>query len=130
MPSSPVLLHIYCPYFSTFWHCHPYILQHFNGNVFYTCFTDFLFCKYNAVYTRASPTPFVDWKKEILRDAKIGPKTKQCNILYSTMPNSPKTVIFPQKTASGGTGTRDILRTRHMLYQLSYQSSLLGPNHT
>ena len=40
MPSSPVLLHIYCPdpvllhiyctCFSTFWHCHNYILQHFN----------------------------------------------------------------------------------------------------
>ena len=30
MPSSPVLLHIYCP---SFWHCNPYIyiLQHFNG---------------------------------------------------------------------------------------------------
>ena len=34
LPSSPVLLHIYCTCFSTFWHCHPYILQHFNGNVF------------------------------------------------------------------------------------------------
>ena len=31
LPSSPVL---YCTCFSTFWHCHPYILQHFNGNVF------------------------------------------------------------------------------------------------
>ena len=26
--SSPVSLHIYCTCFSTFWHCHPYILQH------------------------------------------------------------------------------------------------------
>ena len=26
MPSIPVLLHIYCTCFSTFWHCHPYIL--------------------------------------------------------------------------------------------------------
>ena len=34
LPSSPVLLHIYCTCFSTFWHCHPYILQHFNGNAF------------------------------------------------------------------------------------------------
>ena len=34
LPSSPVLLHIYCTCFSTFWHCYPYILQHFNGNVF------------------------------------------------------------------------------------------------
>ena len=34
LPSSPVLLHIYCTCFSTFWHCHPYILQHFNGNIF------------------------------------------------------------------------------------------------
>ena len=35
LPSSPVLLHIlYCTCFSTFWHCHPHILQHFNGNVF------------------------------------------------------------------------------------------------
>ena len=34
LPSSSVLLHIYCTCFSTFWHCHPYILQHFNGNVF------------------------------------------------------------------------------------------------
>ena len=53
MHNHPVLLHAYilcfgfnrhviivaCPYFfvwlyiSTFWHCHPYILQHFNGNV-------------------------------------------------------------------------------------------------
>ena len=34
-PSSPVLLHIiYCPCFSNSWHCHSYILQHFNGNVF------------------------------------------------------------------------------------------------
>ena len=28
LPSSPVLLHIYCTCFSTFWHC-PYIFQHF-----------------------------------------------------------------------------------------------------
>ena len=34
LPSSPVLLHIYCTCFSTFWLCHPYILQHFNGKVF------------------------------------------------------------------------------------------------
>ena len=35
LPSSPALLHIlYCTCFSTFWHCHPYILQHFNGNIF------------------------------------------------------------------------------------------------
>ena len=34
LPSSPVLLHIYYTCFSNFWHCHPYILQHFNGNVF------------------------------------------------------------------------------------------------
>ena len=34
MPSSPVLLHVYCTCFSSLWHCHPYILQHFNGNVF------------------------------------------------------------------------------------------------
>ena len=27
-PSSPVLRHLYCICFSTFWHCHPYI--HFN----------------------------------------------------------------------------------------------------
>ena len=44
LPSSPVLLHIaiYCTCFSTFWHCYPYILQHFNGNVFiplYICYT-------------------------------------------------------------------------------------------
>ena len=37
MPSSPVLLYIYCPCFSTFWYCHPYIIQHFNGNVFTLC---------------------------------------------------------------------------------------------
>ena len=30
MPSSPVLLHIYSPCFSEFWHCHSYILPHFN----------------------------------------------------------------------------------------------------
>ena len=35
LSSSPVLLHIYCTCFSTFWHCHPYILQHFNGNESY-----------------------------------------------------------------------------------------------
>ena len=54
MPSSLVLLHIYCPCFPTFWHCHPYILQHFNGNVFtplfhwffvvYSLATTILFC--------------------------------------------------------------------------------------
>ena len=37
LPSSLVLLHIYCTCFSTFWHCHPYILQHFNENVFTLC---------------------------------------------------------------------------------------------
>ena len=31
LPSSSVLLHLYCTCFSTFWHYHPYI--HFNGNV-------------------------------------------------------------------------------------------------
>ena len=31
LPSSLVLLHLYCTCFSTFWNCHPYI--HFNGNV-------------------------------------------------------------------------------------------------
>ena len=38
LPSFPVLLHsyIHCTCFSTFWHCHPYILQQFNGNVFTT----------------------------------------------------------------------------------------------
>ena len=50
MPSSPVLLHIYCPCFSTFWHCHPYILQHFNGNIFT------LVCSSNDDYTQASET--------------------------------------------------------------------------
>ena len=55
MPSSPVLLYIYLilgctcyyfcmpssrvaayilPSFSTFWNCHPYTLQHFNGTFF------------------------------------------------------------------------------------------------
>ena len=34
LPSSPVLLHIYCTCFSTFLHYHPYIFQHFNGKVF------------------------------------------------------------------------------------------------
>ena len=34
---------------STPWHCHPYILQHFNGNVFFTLVSlVFLCCKYNA----------------------------------------------------------------------------------
>ena len=28
--------------FLYFWHCHPYILQHFNGNVLLSCFTGFL----------------------------------------------------------------------------------------
>ena len=30
LPSSSILLHIYCTFFSTFRHCHPYILEHFN----------------------------------------------------------------------------------------------------
>ena len=38
MPSSPVLLYIYYTCFSTFWHCHPYILQHFNENACFTVF--------------------------------------------------------------------------------------------
>ena len=33
LPSYPVRLHIYMPLFPNFWYCHPYILQHFNGNV-------------------------------------------------------------------------------------------------
>ena len=61
MPSSPVLLHIYL--FLYFWHCHPYILQHFNGNVFTPVsliFRYILACKYNApcVWECASHTPF------------------------------------------------------------------------
>ena len=28
LPSSLILLHIYCICFPTFWHCYPYILQH------------------------------------------------------------------------------------------------------
>ena len=34
-----ILLHIYCTCFSTFWHCHPYIPQHFNENVCFTLYT-------------------------------------------------------------------------------------------
>ena len=30
---------IHCTCFSTFWHCHPYILQHFNGIVFTPLYT-------------------------------------------------------------------------------------------
>ena len=43
LPSSPecIAAYIYCTCFSTFWHCHPYILQHFNGNVLLSCFTGF-----------------------------------------------------------------------------------------
>ena len=33
MPWSPGLLHIYCSCFSTFWHCHSYILPNFNGTL-------------------------------------------------------------------------------------------------
>ena len=51
-----VLLHIYCTCFSTFWHCHPYILQYFN------VFTPWVCCilayKYNALCVCASPTHF------------------------------------------------------------------------
>ena len=39
LPSSSVLLHIYCTCFSTFWHCHPYILQHFM-EMFYSLYLD------------------------------------------------------------------------------------------
>ena len=71
LPSSPVLLHIhvYCTCVSTFWHCHPYILQHFNGNIFTPLFHWFrciLTCKYNALCVCASPTPFCcSWSCEI-----------------------------------------------------------------
>ena len=67
MPSSPVLLyiyiylvsgvhvllHIYCSCLSTFWHCHPYILQHFNGNVFIH-----LFHRFFVMYLLANATRF------------------------------------------------------------------------
>ena len=50
LPSSPVLLHIHCTCFPTFWHCHPYILQHFNGNVFTPLFHCF-FVAYSLANT-------------------------------------------------------------------------------
>ena len=34
LSSSPVLLQIFCTCFSNFWHCHPYILQHFVFTIF------------------------------------------------------------------------------------------------
>ena len=54
MPSPPVLVHIiysalipylYCTCFSTFWHCHPYILQNFNGDILLSC----IFVYQNAI---------------------------------------------------------------------------------
>ena len=45
MPSSPVLLHIYCTCFSTFWHCHPYIFQHF---ILYLYTLRVLYCRKNC----------------------------------------------------------------------------------
>ena len=62
MPSIPVLLHIYCSCFSTFWHCHPYIPQHF-----YTSFTDFsLYTCLNAIlFARVQAHPFCcSWSYE------------------------------------------------------------------
>ena len=41
------MLHIYCTCFSNFWHCYPYILQHF---------LDSLTCKYNTLCMCARPT--------------------------------------------------------------------------
>ena len=43
LPSSFVLLHIiiWCTCFFTFWNCHSYILQHFNGNILLSGFTGF-----------------------------------------------------------------------------------------
>ena len=50
LPSSPVLLHIYCTCFSTFWHCHSYIIQHFNGNSLVSLgLCCILTCKHNAL---------------------------------------------------------------------------------
>ena len=116
----PVWLHIYCPCFSTFWHCHPYILQHFNGNVFTLVsliFRCILACKYNAVYTCTSPTPVVDG-------------TLKSEAMQYTVQHLTQDSYFPKKPASGGTRTRDIQCTRQMFYQLSYRGSLLGPNLT
>ena len=60
LPSSPVLLHIYCTCFSTFWHCHPYILMEM---FLLSCITGFLYrnsrmtyllCVYKAYNSRSS----------------------------------------------------------------------------
>ena len=105
-----------CIHFSSFWHCHLYILQHFNGNVFTLIFCCILAWKYNAVYTCASPTPFV---------ALAIYCTTQCNSSKTVIfqknclrgdSNLWHTALFSKKNASGGTRTRDILRTRQMLY--------------
>ena len=44
-------------YFLALVYCHPYILQHINGNVFTLVSLIFLACN-TMLFTRASPTPF------------------------------------------------------------------------
>ena len=84
LPSSPVLLQLYCTCFSTFWHSHPYILEHFNG-LLLLCFTGFrciLACKYNAC---ASPTPFCcSWSCEMHVGNNEEMAFNYTEVLYST----------------------------------------------
>ena len=45
------------PFFSNFWHCHPYILQHFN--VFILIFRCILACKYNPLCVLVQAPPLL-----------------------------------------------------------------------
>ena len=54
----PCLHIIYCTCFPTFWHCHPYILQHLMEVFLLLPFRCILACKYNALCLCASPSHF------------------------------------------------------------------------
>ena len=60
---SPVLLHIYCTCFSTFRHCHPYILME---TFSLPCFTGFSLYTHLQICICVSPTPLCcSWSCEM-----------------------------------------------------------------
>ena len=61
MPSPPMLLHIYCSCLSNFWHCHLYILQHFNVNVLLIFVVYLLANTMLFACTLYEPHPFCCW---------------------------------------------------------------------
>ena len=89
-------------------------LHLFHWFLLYTCLQNL---KYNAVYPRASPTPFVAL-------------AMYWNILYNTM-QPIQYSYFPKKMPQGDSNPRHTAKQANALpTELRGSSVLLGPNHT